>query len=106
MKRGSTYWVGFEELGTLVDGTLLLLLEAGAVSVVVVAAGVDLVDDEVVAGLVLLDGIVVVADFVDEVEEVDAGLVFAAVLVVDLVDVVLFDASVFIGVLVLDVAVV
>lgn len=106
MKRGSTYWVGFEELGTLVDGTLLLLLEAGAISVVVVAAGVDLVDDEVAAGLVLLDGIVVVADFVDEVEEVDAGLVFAAVLVADLVDVVLFDASVFIGVLVLVVVVV
>ena len=106
MKRGSTYWVGFEELGTLVDGTLLLLLEAGAVPVVLVAAGVDFADDEVVAGLLLLDGVVVVADFVDEVEEVDAGLVFAAVLVVDLVDVVLFDASVFIGVLVLDVAVV
>lgn len=105
MKRGSTYWVGFEELGTLVDGTLLLLLEAGAVPVVLVAAGVDFGDDEVVAGLLLLDGVVVV-DFVDEMEEVDAGLVFAAMLVVDLVDVVLFDGSVFIGVLVLVVVVV
>lgn len=97
MKRGSTYWVGFEELGTLVDGTLLLLLDAGAVSVVVVAAGVDLVDDEVVVGFVLLAGVV---DFVDEVDEVDAGFVFVAVLVVDLVDVVLLGTSVLIGVLV------
>lgn len=80
----------------LVDGALLLLFEVGAVSVAVVAAGVDLID-EVVAGLVLL------AELVDVV-----GLVFVAVLVVvvDLAVVVLFEASALTGVLVFVAAVV